>query len=170
MIERTRVLALASNLQEMHRVEAFIEEISDEFNINHTYFGHILVAVTEAVKNGIVHGNQGDSSKGIELKFEARESALVFTVSDRGVGFNPNAIQDPSDPLSSEDAGRGIFLIRSLAEQVNWNEKGNSISFHFSIASINFIKSSERIRKLKDYYHKEESLIQQKDQNSSGGG
>ncbi|MBE0641973.1 MAG: hypothetical protein IH599_08055, partial [Bacteroidales bacterium] len=63
MIERTRELAIASDLREMHRVEAFIEEISDLFNINHTYFGHLLVAITEAVKNAIVHGNGGDAAK-----------------------------------------------------------------------------------------------------------
>jgi len=170
MIERTRVLVIASGMHEMHKVEAFIEEISDEFNINHSYFGHILVAVTEAVKNAVVHGNQGDPGKKVRLLFEAREHELVFTVSDEGQGFDPELIPDPSDPGSNADAGRGIFLINRLADNVSWNESGNSISFEFSIASINFIKSSDRIRRLKDYYKSEEDLIRKEDYEHKGGG
>ena len=82
MIARTRTLAIASDLKEMHKVEAFIEEISDEFNINHTYFGHLLVTITEAVKNAIVHGNGSDPARRVTVSFEALESSFIFAVTD----------------------------------------------------------------------------------------
>jgi len=152
MIERTRELAIASDLREMHRVEAFIEEISDQFNINHTYFGHLLVAVTEAVRNAIVHGNGGDPAKKVVLGFEARESSLTFSVEDEGRGFDHEALTDPLDAPEGEVRGTGIFLISRLADEVRWVPPGNRIEFGFTIASINFLKSGERMRILKEYY------------------
>lgn len=152
MIERTRELAIASDLREMHRVEAFIEEISDLFNINHTYFGHLLVAITEAVKNAIVHGNGGDAAKKVVVGFEARESSLTFSVTDEGPGFDHNALVDPLEAPEGELIGTGIFLISRLADEVRWVPPGNRIEFGFTIASINLMKSGERMRILKEYY------------------
>ncbi|HRY97416.1 MAG TPA: ATP-binding protein [Bacteroidales bacterium] len=152
MIDRTRELAIASDLREMHRVEAFIEEISDQFNINHTYFGHLLVAVTEAVENAIVHGNGGDAARRVVIGFEARESSLLFSVTDEGQGFDHAALADPLEAGPGETRGTGIFLISRLADEVRWVEPGNRIEFGFTIASINFLKSGERMRILKEYY------------------
>lgn len=151
MIERTRTITIASTLKEIHKVEAFIEEISDQYNINHTYFGHLLVSITEAVKNAIIHGNGSDVSKKVTISFEARESSLVFAVTDEGPGFDYESLVDPIES-DEKDAGTGIFLISRLADDVKWVQPGNRIEFAFTIASINFIKSSERIRTLKDYY------------------
>lgn len=152
MIERVREITIASDLKEMHRVEAFIEEISDQFNINHTYFGHLLVAITEAVKNAITHGNGNDPLKLVTIGFEARESSLLFSVTDEGRGFDRTAITDPLEAEEGEISGTGIFLIRRLADEVSWVDPGNRIEFGFSIASINLMKSGERVRILKDYY------------------
>lgn len=152
MIERKRTITIASSLREMFKVEAFIEEVSDQYNINHTYFGHLLIAITEAVKNAIVHGNGNDPGKKVKLSFEARESSLVFSVVDEGMGFDYKSLVDPLEAEEGDKVGTGIFLISRLADQVEWVPPGNSIEFSFTIASINFAKSSERIRTLKDYY------------------
>ena len=151
MIDRTRTLTITSNPKEIHRVEAFVEEISDDFNINHTYFGHLLVSLTEAVKNAIQHGNGGDEDKQVHIKFEARESGMQFSVKDEGDGFD---FEGRKDPTETDEAlpGTGLFLIERLSDNIEWTPPGNQIQFSFSIASINFAKSSERIRVLKDYY------------------
>jgi serine/threonine-protein kinase RsbW len=151
MIERTRTLTIASNLKELHKVEAFIEEISEDFNINHTYFGHLLVSLTEAVKNAIIHGNRGDEDKKVQIRFQARESSLQFSVKDAGDGFDYENLPDPTES-KEQSIGTGIFLIKQLSDKIEWIPPGNQLRFAFTIASINFAKSSERIRVLKDYY------------------
>ncbi|MCD4665927.1 MAG: ATP-binding protein, partial [Bacteroidales bacterium] len=47
--------------------------------------------------------------------------------------------------------GRGIFLIKTLADDVNFIGKGNEIEIGFKISSINFETAVDRIEKFKEY-------------------
>jgi serine/threonine-protein kinase RsbW len=59
---------------------------------------------------------------------------LVFTVSDEGNGFDVNSIPDPTAPENIENlSGRGIFIIKKLADQCIFNTIGNELELHFKI-------------------------------------
>jgi serine/threonine-protein kinase RsbW len=64
---RKHTLKIKSDIKEIHEVEKFVEDICDYYNINNSYFGNIIVAVSEAVENSIVHGNKQDPSKSINI-------------------------------------------------------------------------------------------------------
>ncbi|HPS45673.1 MAG TPA: ATP-binding protein [Bacteroidales bacterium] len=153
MISNKIQLIIPSLLDQMYQVEKFVEEICDEFNINNTYFGNIIVALTEAVENAIKHGNANNSSKKVEITFITKNEGLSFVVKDEGAGFNANTIPDPTDINTKEEEtkGRGIFLIKSLADEVNFLGKGNEVEIIFKIASINSEMAIERIQQLKKY-------------------
>jgi anti-sigma regulatory factor (Ser/Thr protein kinase) len=52
----------------------------------------------------------------------------VVHVTDEGEGFDPATVRDPTTPEDLEEpCGRGLFLIRSLVDEVRFNPKGNSI-------------------------------------------
>ena len=54
--------------------------------------------------------------------------ALSLHVQDQGDGFDPGTVPEPTGPQSFEaTAGRGLFLIRQLVDEVQFNEQGNSI-------------------------------------------
>lgn len=150
MIEKKQFLSLKSTKENIHQVERFVEDICDEFNINNTYFGNILVALTEAVSNAIVHGNKNEINKDINITFESKPFGLSFTIKDQGEGFDFNNIPDPTDLAVElkEEEGRGIFLMKVLADEVNFLENGKSIELIFKISSINQELALERIKQL----------------------
>lgn len=150
MIEKKQFLSLKSTKENIHQVERFVEDICDEFNINNTYFGNILVALTEAVSNAIVHGNKNEENKDINITFESKPIGLSFTIQDQGEGFDFNNIPDPTDLAVElkEEEGRGIFLMKALADEVNFLDKGKSIELIFKISSINQELALDRIKQL----------------------
>jgi len=153
MISENLQLILPSLPENINLVEKFVEDICDEYNINNTYFGNILVTLTEAVENAMVHGNGRNPDKNVQIIFTSKPDGLSFVVKDEGEGFDVNQIPDPTDINSNTDEskGRGIFLIRSLADEVKFLENGKTIEILFKISSINSEMAIDRINQLKKY-------------------
>lgn len=145
-------LVFGSELRNINLVEAFVDEICDEYQVFNEYYGHIMLCLTEAARNAIIHGNSGNGSKKVRINFKAADGALHFEVTDEGSGFDPESVADPTDPEAGEGAGQGIYLIRSLSNEVSWKNSGRTCSFRFDIASINFELALRRINTLKEYY------------------
>ncbi len=153
MIDQKQQLILESRLENMHRVERFVEEISDFYNINHNYFSNLLVSVTEAFRNAVVHGNAQNPDKKVTIEFSPAPFGLSFSVEDEGEGFDFRAIPDPTEPSADEHAGRGLYLIRKLSDQVVFKAPGNKVQIDFHIASINYELSVSRAKMLNQYFN-----------------
>lgn len=153
MSDKVQNLKFKSSLDNIHLVEKFVDAICDEYNINNSYFGNIVIALTEAATNAIVHGNKQDSDKTVTITFDPKPAGLSFIIKDNGDGFNFNNIPDPTDVenKTKSEEGRGIFLIKSLADEVIFNDTGNSVELIFNISSINKELALDRISKLKSY-------------------
>lgn len=81
---------------------------------------NIPVALSEALSNAIIRGNQEDPRKLVRLRATVSDVALVFDVVDEGRGFDMAAERhDPTTPddLTRED-GRGVFLMHQLMDRV----------------------------------------------------
>ncbi len=149
---KKRSLQLKSVPSEIHRLEKFTEELCDEYNINNSYFGNILVALTEAFENAMIHGNGSVASRPIRVSFESRPKGFLFEVHDEGKGFDVSNIPDATDVEGNpEGKGTGLFLIRSLADEVSFSDHGRCIRILFSIASINQQMAVGRRKLLNDF-------------------
>lgn len=148
----------------MTQVEKFVEEISDLYYIHDSYFGNILLAIEEAVINAIKHGNKMDESKNVQITFTGNRNGLMFTIEDEGAGFDIRNIPDPleADDNNSENIGKGIFLIRSLADKVVFNSKGNQIEIGFNISGINQETTLNRLSLLHQYFIRETQILRAK--------
>lgn len=153
MITEKLQLIIPSLPENIHKVEKFVEDICDEYNINNTYFGNILVALTEAVENAMLHGNGKNPAKHVLINFSSKPEGLSFVVKDEGDGFDINLIPDPTDLAidANQIKGRGIFLIKNLADEVLYTQNGSSVEIIFKIASINQELAVERMNLLKKY-------------------
>ena len=79
------------------------------------------MAVREAVTNAVLHGNRQDETKTVEVGFATSGKALVITVRDRGAGFDPEAVPEPTaEPNLLKASGRGILFMRSFMNDVRW--------------------------------------------------
>lgn len=133
MIQKYR-LEIPSKPENIALVEAFIENVCQEFKIGEELFGNILVSVTEAVNNGIIHGNKIDESKSVLLSLEEKGGIITFHISDTGPGFDYQNIPDPTTPQNLEKpTGRGIFLMQQLSDKVNFLDNGSKVEIQFKV-------------------------------------
>lgn len=128
-------LEITSNPDRIYEVEQFIEEIHESLGFKEDVFGNVVVAVTEAVNNSIFHGNQGDSSKLVRIHCESLNPyRILFAVEDQGAGFDPNTLPDPTSPENlMRESGRGVFLMRSLADEIRFENEGRRVEMVFNI-------------------------------------
>jgi serine/threonine-protein kinase RsbW len=79
----------------------------------------IQTALHEALLNAIVHGNDEDETRRVNVELAARAGGLDVRVRDEGPGFDPTRVPDPLAPENlSKSSGRGIFLMRMLMDEV----------------------------------------------------
>ncbi|MCX6250305.1 MAG: ATP-binding protein [Bacteroidetes bacterium] len=161
MSRQSNDLIISSTMNEMTKVILFVEEICDTYHLNETYYGNILVSIEEAVRNAILHGNKNDTRKNVTIASEWIRNGLKFTVEDEGEGFDFDSVPDPLDISGNADKrrGTGIFLIKTLSDQVRYNAKGNAVEIVFNISSIGQETNIKRIKQLKGYFNKQKSLV-----------
>ena len=98
----------------------------EENNFNETDTFAVHLALKEAFLNAVKHGNKMDSSKEIKIDYSISTDKAEIYITDEGKGFDPNAVPDPrcEENLYKTD-GRGLLLIRSYMDIVEFNEQGN---------------------------------------------
>ena len=115
-------------------VESFIENVGEKIRIEETIYGNVLVSVTEAVNNAIVHGNKEDKNKKVRLGLKQNKKSVRFIVEDEGMGFDHNTLPDPTNPKNIEKVkGRGIFLIKSLSDKTTFKQGGRVVEMLFKL-------------------------------------
>src|ERR1700752_1766300 len=109
-------------------VERAIVDVCEEMQIGEEKFGNILLAVTEAVNNAIEHGNKNNPEKTVQISYTSSPQEVIFTVSDQEQGFDLKQVPDPTQPESKDpEAGRGIFVMKHLADKMEFVDKGNKV-------------------------------------------
>jgi serine/threonine-protein kinase RsbW len=116
--------------------------------------------LTEAFSNALEHGNKNNPEKFITVNYEKSSTGLSFSIKDEGEGFNYNSIPDLKDDGTEKVfPGRGVFLIKSLADEVKYVGIGNELEIGFKISSINYETAVDRIKKFKDYSNSEKNAV-----------
>ena len=115
-------------------VESFIDNLKEKIRLSDNVYGNILISVTEAVNNAIVHGNKEDKEKKVELFLKQTKKSISFVIKDEGFGFDESKIPDPTSPKNLNNIkGRGVFLIKNLADNVKFRKKGSEVELVFNL-------------------------------------
>jgi serine/threonine-protein kinase RsbW len=126
---RIEVPALTENIR---MIESFIDNAREKFHLDDDIYGNIMIAVTEAVNNAIKHGSHSDSSRNVNLSLLVDGTTLKFRVEDQGSGFDYMHLPDPTSPENLEKpGGRGIFLMKHLADEVLFLDGGRVVELSF---------------------------------------
>jgi serine/threonine-protein kinase RsbW len=129
-------LKFPSKPENITLVERLVDDLRGEFNIGDDTYGNILISLTEAANNAILHGNGGDEKKTVEIAYEidGRGKNLTFVIKDQGPGFDYNNLPDPTAPENLEKtSGRGVFLMMQLADMVVFSDNGATVEMQFRI-------------------------------------
>lgn len=130
-------IEIASKLDKIHEVESLVDKVSAEMGLSEDHYGNVLIAVTEAVNNAIIHGNKYSEEKSVIISVKKGEKEIVFTVSDKGNGFDFNNLPDPTAPENIEKPdGRGIFLMKNLSDGVEFDNAGSTVRITFALANV----------------------------------
>lgn len=127
-------LQLPSKTESIARLELLIEEIADKYHVAEDTFANMMTCLNEAVINAIIHGNKHDETKKVIINAEVELKRIIWTITDEGPGFDYANLADPTAPENLENlTGRGVFIIKHLADQCIFNTSGNTIELHFKI-------------------------------------
>ena len=114
---------LNSTMESVGVVEAAAEKLAGDAGMDEDARFHIAMALREAAVNAVLHGNEYDPGKEITVSMENTGDALVFRIADQGKGLDPETLPDPLAPENLlRGTGRGIFLIRSFMDEVNFRQ------------------------------------------------
>jgi len=125
-------LKLPADFQSLVDVENMVDRVCQNLGVQEDAYGNVLIAVTEAVNNAIGHGNQHNADLKIDVAVGDSSETFCFRIKDEGVGFDYHNLPDPTAPENIlKENGRGIFLMKNLADEVEFNESGNEVTIYF---------------------------------------
>ena len=136
-LEFTQRIDFPAKAENIALAEKLIDEACARHNVHESRYGNMLISLTEAVNNAIHHGNRLDETKSVTFGYQAKEDSLVFMVQDQGPGFDYDNLPDPTDPQNIEKPhGRGVFLMRALADKVEFADLGATVILSFGLAPV----------------------------------
>jgi serine/threonine-protein kinase RsbW len=121
-------LEIPSEIQLIYVLDAVVSEILREMEFDDEAVEQANLAIIEAGTNAILHGNSSDPNKRVYFQFLVGEDKLTVIVKDEGRGFNPDEVPNPLDLENLlSTSGRGIFLMRTFMDEVNYSNNGTKV-------------------------------------------
>ena len=129
-----REIEIFSKVENICTIEKLIDEVSEELKISSDLYGKILISSIEGINNSIVHGNKNDERKKVRFSIQKIKNKIKIFIEDQGRGFDFNNVPDPTKPENIENiSGRGIFLMKKLADEIYFHNNGSKIELIFIV-------------------------------------
>ena len=122
MPETNYHIEIESDPNNLITVEEFVNYFSKDLGLSEEQLSVLLLAVTEATTNAIIHANKCDPTKLVKIHAQIEDSKLLIKIKDEGKGFDPTTLPDPTQPENLlKDSGRGVFLMKVYMDDVKYN-------------------------------------------------
>jgi len=116
-------IEIESDPNNLITIEEFVNYFAKDLGLSEEQLSVLLLAVTEAATNAIIHANKCDASKLVKINAHIENSKLIVKVKDEGKGFDSNSIPDPTRPENLlKDSGRGVYLMKVYMDDVKYNK------------------------------------------------
>jgi len=151
-----RHLRLAVGQNELNKLEAFVENICDDYHIYDAYFGNIMAAKTLLFELAVDTIDKKDFY--IDIYFQSTPSGLVFTVKlgqyflDLAAMFDRVKNLEPDDPEAYSGEGHRLMMLRLLSDDVMFDADEESVELVFHVTGVNEALTIQRIEMLHRYY------------------
>ncbi len=127
-------LLIPGRLEELEQVHEWTRRQLDRAHVPEDLRHNALLALSECVTNAIRHGCKECRSSKVKLECELSDKEITFIVRDRGDGFVPELVPDPTNgPYLHRPGGRGVFLLKALTSEssIESSRDGTSVMFRF---------------------------------------
>ncbi len=123
------ILELPSDLRMIEAAVGYLADRLRAFSFRGSRLDlNFRVGLSEALANAVLYGNRGDPGKCVRIEVTLDEQQIALSVIDQGNGFDPCAVPDPTLPENiARPGGRGLFLLRELMDEVEYNDRGNAV-------------------------------------------
>ena len=122
MPEDSYHIEIESDPNNLITVEEFVNYFAKDLGLDNERFAALLLAVTEATTNAIIHANKCDVNKLVSVDVTVDKTKIIIKISDEGEGFDPSKIPDPTQPENLlKDSGRGVYLMRVYMDELKYN-------------------------------------------------
>lgn len=122
MAENKYSLEIESDPNNLITVEEFVNYFAKDLGVSDERMNGLLLSVTEATTNAIIHGNKCNLDKKVYIDVIVENENIIIKVKDEGDGFDPANIPDPTEPQNLlKDSGRGVYLMRVYMDDLKYN-------------------------------------------------
>ena len=120
-------MRIPSRLELLGLLDCVVLSLCERMRFDTDATTQVSMSVIEAGTNAIQHGHAKDASKPLDVEFRLLPEALEVIVQDEGPGFDVAGVNgDITSPEHIFDArGRGIFIMRSCMDQVDFEFTGS---------------------------------------------
>lgn len=126
-------ISLASDLSSLQELHAFCEALKSKMHLGEQLHENIMLVLSEAATNAIIHGNENNPGKKVDVEVFEGDKQIAIVVSDEGEGFDPTTLPDPlSEENLLRQGGRGVFLIQQFADHVEYRDRGSTVILTFN--------------------------------------
>lgn len=125
MIEQT--FNITSDYGNVIGVNQQIREYLSGENLEEHLCNAVEICLTEALNNVIKHSYSGDNTKSIEINIKKDSKFLEIEIVDAGSPRKNLTIKeldfDPEDIDNLPESGMGLFIIKQLMDELDYNSK-----------------------------------------------
>ena len=117
-------LKISSDPRWLRVVRAMMEEVSRLAGFSDGERCDVVIAVDEALSNVMKHSYKGDPNGQVSLSCVADNGCLEIVLRDQGAALDAKCL-DPPPPDEIRVGGRGIYLMRSTMDAVEFERQGD---------------------------------------------
>ncbi len=122
-------VSLANNRDEIAALQDLVVERAMDMGYSKSAVFALRLAIEEALANAFRHGHRDlPPETPVEVEYEFSDERIHVAVEDKGPGFTPSAVPDPTlDENLETPGGRGLVLMRAYMTKIEHNETGNRV-------------------------------------------
>lgn len=111
-----------------------IDYVKGSLCIDEKSIFNLKLILSELVINGFMHGNAGqDQLLTATVSLEDDSRIVTLTVDDGGCGFNVDSIIPVTVPPVDKEQGRGLLLVTSLSDKVDFSNNGSRVDISITL-------------------------------------
>jgi sigma-B regulation protein RsbU (phosphoserine phosphatase) len=135
-----RTAIFPATFEQLNLIREFVSQAARDAGMDDSEISAVELAVDEACSNIVEHAYEDTKGGEIECTCNAENNSLTIIIRDHGKPFDPSNVPTPDLDADLEDrpiGGLGIFLIKSMMDEVRFEPLGESGNVLTMVKRIN---------------------------------